>query len=270
MSQTGSAQRGAAKPAVPGKSAPAPVRPHRRSRTVILAAGVAVIILAIGFPDNARRLGLPDWRATPVTEVQTPPVPAAEQARAVARTAPRSATANAEAARPRQSAQRPPASGAPGGARAAVTRIRQPNTTVQPARPVLAARPATEAPAAVAVPALPTPVAAVAPQTQPEPPLGRLFETSDVDERPQVASRVEPQLPADLGARPLNDVVVVRVLVSQTGHPFRVSLLRRSRSGAPLDEAVVAAVEQWTFVPARKRGAAVSCWFNIGVPLGAD
>jgi hypothetical protein len=40
--------------------------------------------------------------------------------------------------------------------------------------------------------------------------------------------------------------------------------------GRPLDEAVVAAVTQWTFSPARKRGEAVSCWYNIGVPLGTN
>jgi TonB family protein len=72
-------------------------------------------------------------------------------------------------------------------------------------------------------------------------------------------------VPDSLG--PLNDVVVVRVLVSQTGHPSVVSLLRRSKAGSALDEAVVAAVKQWTFSPARKRGEAVSCWFNVGVPI---
>ena len=74
--------------------------------------------------------------------------------------------------------------------------------------------------------------------------------------------------PATSRLRPFSDIVVVRVLVSQTGHPFRVSLLRGSRLGRSLDDAVVAAVTQWTFSPARKRGEAVSCWYNFGVPLG--
>jgi TonB family protein len=98
--------------------------------------------------------------------------------------------------------------------------------------------------------------------------MGRFFEPTDVDESPQVATRVEPQFPADLQVRPLNDIVVVRVLVSQTGHPFRVSLLRGSKLGRSMDDAVVAAVTRWTFSPARKRGEAVSSWYNIGVPLG--
>jgi hypothetical protein len=46
-----------------------------------------------------------------------------------------------------------------------------------------------------------------------------------------------------------------------------VNVLRRSRSGVSLDDAVVAAVKQWTFSPARKRGEAVSCWYHIGIPV---
>jgi TonB family protein len=61
--------------------------------------------------------------------------------------------------------------------------------------------------------------------------------------------------------------VIVRVLVSQTGHVSLVNVLRRSKTGVALDDAVVAAVKQWTFSPARKRGEAVSCWYHVGVPI---
>jgi hypothetical protein len=114
----------------------------------------------------------------------------------------------------------------------------------------------------------PRPVAETPRSVAPTPPTGRLFEPADVDESPRVATRVEPQLPDDVVKRFPNDVVVVRVLVSQAGHPFRVSLLRRSLGGRSLDDVVVAAVSQWTFSPARKRGEAVSCWMNFGVPIG--
>ena len=77
-------------------------------------------------------------------------------------------------------------------------------------------------------------------------------------------------MPGDLPSRTVNDVVVVRVLVSHTGHPFQVNVLRRSRLGRSLDDSVIAAVRQWTFSPARKRGEAVSCWFNLAVPLVAN
>jgi TonB family protein len=105
------------------------------------------------------------------------------------------------------------------------------------------------------------------PTPSPAPAAGPFFETKDVNEPPRVQRRVEPQVPVELRARAVNEIVIVRVLVSQGGHPSRVSLLRRSKTGPPLDDAVVAAVNRWTFSPARKRGEAVSCWLNIGVPV---
>jgi TonB family protein len=124
------------------------------------------------------------------------------------------------------------------------------------------------------LPAVPTPPPAVVAQPRAtvavEAPTGRLFEAREVDEAPRVVSRVDPRLPANLAGHRENDVVVVRLLVSQSGHPFRVNLLRRSRLGAPADAAVIAAVQQWRFSPARNQGEAVACWFNVGVPLSAD
>jgi outer membrane biosynthesis protein TonB len=141
-----------------------------------------------------------------------------------------------------------------------------------PAPPPIASdsvpKPATEAPAPEAAPFAPNVVATASSAAPPAPPLGPFFETTDVNELPRVATRVEPQLPDELRARPLNEILIVRVLVSQGGHPSRISLLRRSKTGVRLDNAVIAALNQWTFSPARKRGEAVSCWFNFGVPVG--
>jgi TonB family protein len=72
----------------------------------------------------------------------------------------------------------------------------------------------------------------------------------------------------ELRDRSVKEIVVVRALVSQSGHPTRVSLLRRSKTGPQLDDVVLAAVNQWTFSPARKKGEPVSCWFNFAVPVG--
>jgi TonB family protein len=98
--------------------------------------------------------------------------------------------------------------------------------------------------------------------------VGPFFETKDVNDSPRVATRVEPRLPAELRAREIKEIVIVRALVSQSGRPSRVSLLRRSKAGPQLDKVVVEAVNQWTFAPARKKGEPVSCWFNFGVPVG--
>jgi TonB family protein len=133
---------------------------------------------------------------------------------------------------------------------------------------VPAPTPAIEAPAPAVAPPAPDVVAIAPPPEPPAPPVGRFFETRDVNELPHVATRVEPQLPDELRTRPLNDVIIVRALVSQGGHPSHISLLRRSKAGPRLDNAVIAAVNQWTFSPARRRGEAVSCWFNFGVPVG--
>jgi outer membrane biosynthesis protein TonB len=46
-----------------------------------------------------------------------------------------------------------------------------------------------------------------------------------------------------------------------------VNILRRSKAGASLDDAIVAAVKKWTFAPAKRRGEAVSCWYHVGVPV---
>jgi len=133
--------------------------------------------------------------------------------------------------------------------------------------------------AAVTSPAVPAPApevappVAAAPAPAPEPPpapVGPFFELRDVNETPRVATRVEPQVPDDLRDRQLNEVVIVRVLVTQTGHPLMINLLRKSKAGPTLDHAIVAAVKQWTFVPARKRGEAVSCWFHVGVPVSTS
>ena len=101
-------------------------------------------------------------------------------------------------------------------------------------------------------------------------PQGPFFEPTDVHEAPKVASKVAPEVPAELRSQARNEIVIVRMLISQMGRPSRVTLLRKSKTGAKVDDAVIAAVSQWTFSPAKRRGEAVSSWFNIGVPVMAN
>jgi protein TonB len=123
-------------------------------------------------------------------------------------------------------------------------------------------------PAAAAAPA-PRPVAVNnAPAEPPAAPRGPVFEPSQVNESPRITTRVEPKLPPSLRDVQIEDVVIVRLLVSETGRPSRLSLLRKSKIGPPVDEAVMAAVNQWTFSPARRKGEPVSSWYNLGVPIG--
>lgn len=140
----------------------------------------------------------------------------------------------------------------------------------RPSRKEPVAAPAAPAPAPeepAAEPPAPEPVALAAPAPEPvAAPVGPFFELAKVNEGPQIASRIEPRVPDELRG-PVNEIVILRVLVSQAGQPAIVTVLRRSKAGVVLDDAVVAAVKQWTFSPARKRGEPVSCWYHLGVPV---
>jgi protein TonB len=151
---------------------------------------------------------------------------------------------------------------------AAPSRTKPAHAQVQ--TPQIAAHAVTPAAAAAPAPATlaPAPAAERARSAEVPAATGKFFEPNDVDVSPQIAKRIEPLLPADLRDRRINDVVIVRVLVSQSGDPSLVRLLRKSKHGPSLDEAVVAAVTQWRFSPAKRRGEAVSSWYNVGVPLG--
>ncbi len=205
-----------------------PPPPQKQSRAPMLMMAAAVIVGAIGAVEGARRLGF-EWPGQD------------------AREAPRVQTAAV-------------AEDVPPPARRAISRVTPSTAKVVPQTDVA---PETK----VARPAARPKTVRVA-EKLPTAPTGRFFESNDVDQPPRVASRVAPRLPANLPAGADKKIAVARVLVSSTGHPYHVSLLRGSTLGRASDEAVVAAVTQWTFSPAKKRGEAVNCWYNIGVPLG--
>ena len=242
--------------------------PPRRFPSKLLAAAAVLLAVAIGLPLGARWLDVqglltaggeaPPEQAVPVEESVTAEdqeAPSTNRPPAKAAAAGKPASGKAPA-RPRPS----------GAARAPAKSARTSGQPGPQAAPVSSA-PAPGAEAPVEPPQTAVMAAAAAPVPAPTAPTGKLFEPTEVDEPPQVASRVEPRLPPDL-PQLRSDLVVVRVLVSQSGHPFRVSLLRKSRLGRALDDAVIEAVTQWTFAPARKRGEAVNAWYHIGVPLG--
>ena len=274
-------------PSKPEATSVASVQPASSTKKIAAVVAVAVALAAIGFPLGKLWLGhqetSPIVREQPQPEA-TPapaPAPAAAPAPTVERVAlPPSVppappvVARAETAVPAPAAKSTPAANAAKPLVAPrATNVKPPVKTgrqpVAPPRPV-AVTPVSSPVAAAPAPEVAPPPPVAAPEPKPEAPaapIGPFFELRDVNETPRVVTRVEPQMPDDLRARQLNEVVIVRVLVTQAGHPMMVNLLRRSKAGASLDNAIVAAVKQWTFAPAKRRGEAVSCWYHVGVPV---
>lgn len=265
------------KPAVVSKRPNVPIPSQRRRQSIALAA-TAVLVAAIGagaywFRIHEQSVIAREEQQTLVGKdvAEAKRRPSAGGPSAAATTATKG---HKSAAAPPQSASvqpKPAMFARPQGAalaQAPAKAVRSSSPSTRQITSVSTPNPATEAPAPAVAPPAPDVVATAPTTASLAPPSGPFFETMDVNESPRVATRVEPQLPDELRARPLSEIVIVRVLVSQSGHPSRISLLRRSKTGPRLDNAVVAAVNQWTFSPARKRGEAVSCWFNFGVPVG--
>jgi TonB family protein len=267
-------------PASTGKQPGAQARSGRTGSMVGIAAAVA-IVASIGLGVGAawykmQGLPLPGQPAEPAAAATVAEnVPKAPDPIAVAEAAIKASEAAAAAAeRAAAQAQASAASKAKAAPNAATSRV-PPKNVRQPIAPTAQVA-AAAAPVAViepvrelVAPPLPppvavTPAAAVA-SIEPQRPF---FEPKDVNEQPAVANRVEPRLPDELKTRDISEVLVVRLLVSQAGRPSSISLLRRSKTGQSLDDAVVAAIKQWTFSPARKKGETVSCWMNLGVPVG--
>jgi TonB family protein len=287
-------------------AATASAKPSNR-RSLVTAAAAVIILGAIGVPLSRLWLERTAAHPVQQLPVQQPaPQPAAPRPAPAAHTAtpaatptptpaPTPAPAPSPAAAPRVTP--PPAAAAqphrapsattvvPPTAAAQVRALPAPDATARvapkPTRPVTTPAPQAEPALTTMAPAIVTPSvtelapAPVEPAPAPlpaepasAPAAGPFFELNDVDRPPKVATRTAANIPASIQGQPLNEIVVVRVLVSQAGRPALVSLLRHSKAGLALDEAVIEAVKQWTFTPAVKRGQNVSCFYHVAVPVG--
>ena len=255
-------------PAAAPATAPAPVvRPvpaaaasRRGLRSLGTVAAAAIVVATVGIPLS--RLWLSRQTIVITQEIKpsaNAPAAAPAAAKPLVKNEPMAAAAPAAA-----TPARPPAGAAP----VRTPKAERPKPAAAPPSPAIAAPSlAVDVPVAAALPA-PEPVAIEAPAPPPPAsPIGPFFESQDVDRAPQVASRVDPRIPESLHEQARSEIVIVRVLVSQTGQPAMVNLLRRSKAGTALDAAVIEAVKRWTFTPATKRGQAVSCFLNVGVPV---
>jgi periplasmic protein TonB len=260
-------------PAPPMASAP------RRHRSELAAVAAVAIIAVIGLPLGALWLRKQAPTQDVMAGATVPTASVAANAPVTAANAP-APTAAADAKSTPAEPDKAPAPPAPEVVPQPVKPApRAPRAPAKPAKiePAVNADRAVAPAPTVSAPVAPEPPPAAVPPPAPAPeaprpvlaqaPVGHLYNAAEVDEAPKATAKVSPQLASGVADRAGKDVVVVRALISQTGHPFRVDLLRRSRFGSAVDEAVVAAVKQWMFSPARKRGEAVSCWYNFAVPL---
>jgi protein TonB len=76
---------------------------------------------------------------------------------------------------------------------------------------------------------------------------------------------VKPKYPPIALQARMGGLVVLRVLVSETGHPLEVEVLRAAPGG--LTEAAIGAVRKWTFTPARKGDEPVRAWTTVPIPF---
>jgi protein TonB len=117
------------------------------------------------------------------------------------------------------------------------------STAFQPtARPTPLPEP-TEAPARAAAPAL----------------------SEAVDTPPKIQTVVKPVYPSFALRARIRGIVILRVLVGETGTPLDVEVVRGVGGG--LTEAAVDAVRRWKFLPGRHNGVPVRSWTTVPIPF---
>jgi protein TonB len=120
---------------------------------------------------------------------------------------------------------------------------------------VAAASP-TALPTAVVVAQLPEP-------TSPPPPTATPLPAHEIP--PAILKVVKPIYPPMALQARVGGLVILRVLVSETGEPLDVEVVRPGKAG--LTEAAIAAVKRWTFTPARKGDTPVRAWTTVPIPF---
>ncbi len=98
----------------------------------------------------------------------------------------------------------------------------------------------------------------------PPPSLPSEFESGQVDQPPQVISRVPPIYPYSAKRRGVTGVVVVRFLVDVQGRVQRLRVMESKPPGI-FDKCVHQAVAKWRFKPGVFQGQAVPTW--VVVPI---
>jgi protein TonB len=86
-----------------------------------------------------------------------------------------------------------------------------------------------------------------------------------VETPPKILTVVKPVYPPFALRAKIGGIVILRVLVGETGTPLDVEVTKTVSGG--LTEAAVYAVRRWKFEPARKGGAPVRAWTTVPIPF---
>jgi TonB family protein len=147
----------------------------------------------------------------------------------------------------------------------------EPRAAVEPTQPPASRGGAASGAAAGASQSESTPQAAPRPSepeiSQPTPPAAERVDSaaSPIETPPRILRIIKPPYPLIALKAHIGGIVILRVLVSETGAPIDIEILKGVRGG--ITEAAVGAVRGWTFEPARRDGVAVQAWMTIPIPF---
>jgi protein TonB len=117
----------------------------------------------------------------------------------------------------------------------------------------------TPAAASIKGTAVPEPTEVPARASAPAPP------DDSIETPPKILSVVKPVYPPIALRARIGGVVILRVLVGETGTPLDIEVVKDVAGG--LGEAAVSAVRRWKFEPARRNGTPVRAWTTVPIPF---
>jgi TonB family protein len=86
-----------------------------------------------------------------------------------------------------------------------------------------------------------------------------------VEVPPVLIKRVEPKYPPLALRSGAAGTVTVNALISETGDVLRTEILKGIKDGFGLEDAALAAIQQWKFRPARKDKVDVRVWKSFDI-----
>ncbi|MFN2387611.1 MAG: energy transducer TonB [Thermoanaerobaculia bacterium] len=107
-----------------------------------------------------------------------------------------------------------------------------------------------------------------APGSAPAPPPARASGNAEPDAvyaPPRYRATVKPLYPASALRSRIGGIVLLRVLVSESGEPVEIEVVREVHPD--LSAAAVGAVRRWEFEPARRNGVPVAAWTTVPIPF---